>query len=657
MSESSSRHRFAEYRRQIRQRSSSKEVVTVSRRGATAGRHSRKLGDRQRSFGELFVAFWGLLRGFRGAVVFALAMLTLNTLLRLIPPAGTKLAIDSVLTRPPQPLPAVLQGLPLPSEPMGLLIAIAVAVTLVTLLATVVGLTGRWIATKTVNRTQVAIRRRVFEHAIRLPLGQVYSLKSGGVASLIREDAGGVSDLIFSMLYNPWRAIIQFVGSLIILTVVDWKLMVGGVLLLPAVWVTHRTWINRVRPLYRDIRKQRQSIDSSATETFGGIRVVRTFGRDRSEARRYVREGDFMVRQQLFTWWWSRTIEIVWEVLIPLASTLLLVYGGYQILQNELTLGDLMMFLVYLTMLLDPLATLAGSAVTFQNNLAGLDRVLDVLGQESELPTRPGAVAISKSATRGAMALREVHFRYPDTESEVLSGINLEIEAGQTVALVGRSGAGKTTLTNLIARFYDPTSGAVTLDGRDLRDIELHSLRRLLGIVEQDVFLFDGTIRDNIAYARRDASEADVYRAAEAAAAAEFIEKLPEGFDSWIGERGVKLSGGQRQRLAIARAILADPKILILDEATSNLDSESEQLIQESLAKLLEGRTAIVIAHRLSTIAGADKIVVMEEGRILETGTHRQLLQHGGTYREMVYLQMQSTEGGEKDAAAQLHAR
>lgn len=642
MPNSLSSRRFAEYRQQIRERKNVKEPVESHPHGAAGGPPavSRKLGERQRKFGELFVRFWGLLRGHRGPVLAAMAMLTVSTVLRLIPPAGTKVVIDSVLTDPPRPLPEVLGWLPLPSSGFGLLVAIALGVVVVTAVATLISLWGRWLATKTVNRAQVSIRREVFQHAIRLPLNKVQNLKSGGVSSLIREDAGGVAELIFSMLYNPWRAIIQFIGSLIILTLVDWKLMVGGALLLPAVWVTHRTWINRVRPLYRDIRKQRQSIDSSATETFGGIRVVRTFARDRSETRRYVREGDFMVRQQLFTWWWTRAIEIVWEVLIPLASTGLLVYGGYQILNNQLTLGDLMMFLVYLTMLLDPLATLAGSAVTFQNNLAGLDRVLDVLEESSELPTRVGAVSLSKESVRGAISIRGVDFAYPETESAVLSNVNVEIQAGQTVALVGRSGAGKTTLTNLIARFYDPTTGAIAIDGRDLRDIELDSFRRLLGIVEQDVFLFDGTIRDNIAYARRDATEEEVMAAAEAAAALEFIERLPEGMDAWIGERGVKLSGGQRQRLAIARAILADPKILVLDEATSNLDSESERLIQESLGRLLEGRTAIVIAHRLSTIMGADKIVVLEGGRVIEQGTHASLMADGGRYREMVQLQM-----------------
>jgi ATP-binding cassette subfamily B protein/subfamily B ATP-binding cassette protein MsbA len=243
----------------------------------------------------------------------------------------------------------------------------------------------------------------------------------------------------------------------------------------------------------------------------------------------------------------------------------------------------------------------------------------------------------------GEIRIRDVAFVYPDSEPTVLDSISLDVGAGETVALVGRSGAGKTTLTNLIARFYDPTSGSIHLDGRDLRDIELGSYRSLLGIVEQDVFLFDGTIRENIAYARRRVTETEIVAAADAAAADEFIRRLPDGYDSIIGERGVKLSGGQRQRIAIARAILADPKILILDEATSNLDSESERLIQNSLAELLQDRTAFVIAHRLSTITGADKIVVLEDGRIVEVGNHDELVAKGGRYQDMVHMQTEMT--------------
>ncbi len=631
-----SHRRFTEYRQEVRERNAKGEPPDPHGHDA---RSSKKLGTRQRGFFELFREFWRLISGHRLAIYATLALMTVGIALRLVPPLGTKLAIDSVLTRPPKPLPEWTSSISISDDPFTRLLLIAAVVTGVALMSTVVNLFSRWVATKTVNQTQVDIRRRVFEHTMKLPLHRVYSMKSGGVASLIREDAGGVSELIFSMLYNPWRAIVQFVGSLVILMFVDWKLMVGGLLLLPIVWVTHRTWINRIRPLYRDIRKQRQRIDSGATETFGGIRVVRTFSRDRSESSRFVREGDFLVRQQLFTWWWTRIIETIWEVVIPLASTGLLLYGGYQIIHDELTLGDLMMFLVYLTMLLDPLATIAASAVTFQNNLAGLDRVLDVLEIEDELPRRPGAKSVREADVAGAISLRNVCFAYPNTDTPVLTDVTLDVLPGQTVALVGRSGAGKTTLTNLIARFYDPTSGSILLDGKDLRDIDLASYRKLLGIVEQDVFLFDGTIRENIAYAKRRSSEEKIIHAAHAAAAHEFIQRLPDGYDTLIGERGVKLSGGQRQRLAIARAILADPRILVLDEATSNLDSESERLIQQSLAELMVGRTSFVIAHRLSTITGADKIVVLDDGRIIESGTHEELLHRAGRYHDMIQLQ------------------
>ncbi|TWT65965.1 ABC transporter ATP-binding protein [Allorhodopirellula solitaria] len=663
MAVSPSRRRFDDYRATVQERHRQGGAGSASSThaphhghsdvdGSRAARSQKKIGDRTRSFFELFSAFWQLIQGHRGPIIAALGLLSVGIAIRLIPPLGTKLAIDSVLTVPARPLPEWLVAVPGVTSilgdpavsPMRTLVAIALVVTVLTAVGTMINLLGRWLATKSVNKAQVSIRRRVFEHSMRLPLHHVYAMKSGGVASLIREDAGGVADLIFSMLYNPWRAIVQFCGSLVILMFVDWKLMVGGLILLPVVWVTHRTYINRIRPLFRDVRKQRQRIDSGATETFGGIRVVRTFSRSRTESSRYVREGDFLVRQQLFTWWWMRIIETIWEVVIPLASTGLLLYGGYQIIHGQLTLGDLMMFLVYLTMLLDPLATLAGSAVTFQNNLAGLDRILDVLEVDEELPSREGAARLSSQTQGGAISIRGVSFHYPASETPVLQDVSIEIAAGQTVALVGRSGAGKTTLTNLIARFYDPTAGEIHYNGVDLRDIELSSYRALLGIVEQDVFLFDGTIHENIAYARPKANRPDVIAAASAAAADEFILKMELGYDTVIGERGVKLSGGQRQRLAIARAILADPQILILDEATSNLDSQSERLIQSSLSDLLQDRTAVVIAHRLSTIAGADLIVVLEDGRVLETGTHAELLARGGHYQDMVNLQMnQST--------------
>jgi ATP-binding cassette subfamily B protein/subfamily B ATP-binding cassette protein MsbA len=573
----------------------------------------------------------------------ALSTLTVATLLSLLPPAATKLAIDSVFGG--LPLPDALAGwLPPATRPHALLNAIVIAVAAIAVISAAMHLWGRWAATRTTKRLQVETRRKVFEHAVRLPLSRIHQLKSGGVSSLLREDAGAVGELVFGLLYNPWRAIIQLLGSLTVLALTDWRLLLGSLILLPAVWVSHRTWISRIRPIFRDIRATRQDIDSHATEAFGGMRVVRGFARERSESSRFVRGGHYMARQEILAWWWSRIVEIAWALIIPLASAGLLWYGGGRVLAGAITPGDLVMFLAYLVMLLGPVEALAASATQLQTSLAALDRVLDLLDEPRELPAESTQVALDRSAVRGAIAVRQVSFTYLGGSAPVLEGIDFDVPAGRTVALVGPSGSGKTTLCNLIARFHDPTAGSITIDGRDLRSCELESYRRLLGIVEQDVFLFDGTIRENIAYADRGASLERVHAAATAASIATFIESLPEGYQTLVGERGVRLSGGQRQRIAIARALLADPRILILDEATSNLDTESEQLIQHALRLLFTGRTTFVIAHRLSTIRDADLILVLDRGRVIERGTHTELMAASGRYRAMVLAQVRGED-------------
>ncbi|MEO1994113.1 MAG: ABC transporter ATP-binding protein, partial [Planctomycetaceae bacterium] len=624
----SSRARFDNYRDDVKSRS------LPSGKGHSAA-PERGRRQRLRTGRELVQRFFGLLRPFRWHVGWILFSLTVATVLALIPPAGTKFVVDYVLTDHPLP-DSIASRFPAFTDRKTLLMVTVIAVVTISLCKIVVHIWGRWYATRITKRIQLDVRRRVFEHAVRLPLHRVQEIRSGGVASILREDGGSVGDLVFGLLYNPWRAIIQLVGSLLILAWVDWTLLLGALILLPLVYFSHHTWIARIRPQFRAIRRQREFIDAGAAEAFAGMRIVRAFSRQRREAGRFVLENNLMARKELFAWWWMRIVEMVWEAMIPLTSAALMLYGGWKVIDGALTVGDLMMFLVYLLMLLQPLAILAQSATQFQNSLSGLDRILDLLDEPQEMRPTPDSLRISHSDVAGRIVFHNVTFQYPETDEPALENINLEVAPGQIVALVGPSGSGKTTLCNLVARFYDPQSGAVELDGRDLRDYDVESYRSLLGVVEQDVFLFDGTIAENINYANREASEGQVRAAADAAHASEFIDRQVNGMDTLIGERGVRLSGGQRQRLAIARAILADPRVLILDEATSNLDTESERLIQTSLAGLMEGRTSFVIAHRLSTIAGADLICVIEHGRIVQTGTHDELMASGGRYRVMV---------------------
>ena len=505
--------------------------------------------------------FFSLLSSFRLQIVWILVSLTLATLLGLIPPAGTKFLLDYVLTSRPLPesfvawFPSLVDA-----TPKSVLLYTLLAVVAISLVKIFIHICSRWYATRITKRIQLDVRRRVFEHAVRLPLHRVQEIRSGGVASILREDGGSVGELVFGLMYNPWRAVIQLVGSFLVLAWVDWTLLCGAVVLLPLVFLTHRTWINRIRPQFRAIRKQRELIDAGAAEAFAGMRVVRAFSRQKREAGRFITDNNLMARKELYSWWWMRVVEMIWEAMIPISSGALLFYGGWRVIDGGLTIGDLMMFLVYLLMLLEPLATLANSATQVQNSLSGLDRILDLLDEPREMQSTEDSIRINRDTVLGDISFQDVTFTYPGTDSPALRDINLDIRGGQVVALVGPSGAGKTTLCNLVARFYDPTAGRVLLDGRNLTEYDVESFRSLLGVVEQDVFLFDGSIADNIAYARRDASDHELRAAATAANAMEFINRLTDGLDTLIGERGVRLSGGQRQRLAIARAYPGGPQ-------------------------------------------------------------------------------------------------
>jgi len=409
--------------------------------------------------------------------------------------------------------------------------------------------------------------------------------------------------------------------------------------IVPAAMVISFIAARRVRPIYRSLRKDVEQIDGRVGEAFSGIRVVRAFRRELQELLTYMVGRHTVLRKELFAHRRELVLWTSWGLLQAGVNVVIVWYGGYMNIAGGASIGDIMAFQWYSFLLLGPVWQIVNSFSELQRSLAAMERVFDVLAMDDDKPDRPGA----RDAPLMVDEIRfdNVEFAYREGQP-VVRDFDVVVPGGSVIALVGRSGAGKTTVTDLVARFHDPTRGRILLNGVDIRDFRLRSYRELLAIVQQDVFLFDGSVRENIAYGRHQATNAEIEDAARRANAHEFIVRLPEQYETFIGERGVKLSGGQQQRLAIARAILARPQILILDEATSNLDTESEQLIQASMATLLAGRTTFVIAHRLSTIHRADLILLMDDGRVIERGSHNELMSESGAYYSMVRRQMES---------------
>ena len=488
-------------------------------------------------------------------------------------------------------------------------------------------------------RVVVSLRRALFERMLHLPLDQLTKLKTGGIISRLTGDVNMTTGLLQLGLVSPGVSLIRLVIALSMLVYLNWQLALFGLTLIPLAVLVSFVVSKRIRPIYRSVRDDASQVDARVGETFGGIRIVRGFQRESTEEQGHAVGRHAIVRKQLFAHRRELALWTVWGFLLASINLVAMWFGGMLQIRGQASIGDIMAFQWYAMLLLNPVWQIVNTMSELQRSLAAMERVFDVLESDIDKPDRPDAIDAPERVE--SLSFDHVSFEYVEG-STVLSDFDLKVPGGATVALVGRSGAGKTTVADLVARFYDPTSGAIRLNGIDLRDLRLASYRKLLGIVQQETFLFDGTVTENIAYGRPNASQAEIVEAARRANAHEFIYELENGYGTVIGERGVRLSGGQAQRLSIARAILADPQILILDEATSNLDSESEQLIQQSLEELLKGRTTFVIAHRLSTITEADLIVVLEDGEIIELGTHERLMAAGRTYAEMVARQQEA---------------
>jgi ATP-binding cassette subfamily B protein len=494
-------------------------------------------------------------------------------------------------------------------------------------------------------KVMLSLRQSLFDRLLHLPLPKLWDMKTGGILSRLTGDVDTTTGLMQMAVVSPAVSLIRLIIAVVVLLTLNWRLALTALAIIPGVVLMSFTLARRVRPIYRSLRKDAEQIDGRVGETFSGIRVVRAFGREMRELLDYMRGRHTVLRKELFAHRRELFLWTSWWLLIAGVNVVIVWYGGYLNIVGRASIGDIMAFQWYTFLLLNPVWNIVNSFSELQRSLAAMERVFEVLGMEDDKPDRPGA----RDAPRLVREIRfeDVAFEYREG-MPVVRDFSVTVEGGKVVALVGRSGAGKTTVTDLVARFHDPTSGRILLNGSDIRDFRLDSYRDLLAIVQQDVFLFDGSVRDNIAYGRHDATDAEIEDAARRANAHEFIDRLPDRYDTFVGERGVKLSGGQQQRLAIARAILKSPQILILDEATSNLDTESEQLIQASMASLLAGRTTFVVAHRLSTIRRADEILLMEDGRVVERGTHQELMDARGLYYDMVLRQME-TDGQPKE--------
>ena len=487
------------------------------------------------------------------------------------------------------------------------------------------------------TRVMLSLRRTLFTQLVNLPLPKLWDMKTGGILSRLTGDIDTTTGILQSAIISPTIAVIRLIIILAILLTKNWQLAIAALAIIPGAMLMSFASSRRIRPIYRSMRKDAEIIDGRVGETFSGIRVVRAFGREMRELMVYMVGRHAVLRKELFANRRETVLWTSWGLLVSGVSVVIVWYGGYLVIQGRATVGQMIAFQWYAFLLLNPVWNIVNSFSELQRSLAAMERVFEILAMPGDKPDKPDAVDAPRVVRN--IAFEDVEFEYREGRP-VVSNFSVKVSGGTVVALVGRSGAGKTTVTDLVARFHDPTRGRILVNDTDIRDFRLKTYRDLLAIVPQDVFLFDGSVRDNIAYGRHDATHAEVEDAARRANAHEFIDKLPDRYETFVGERGVKLSGGQQQRLAIARAILKSPQILILDEATSNLDTESEQLIQASMATLLAGRTTFIIAHRLSTIRRADLILLMDDGRVIERGTHDSLMASRGMYFDMVQRQV-----------------
>jgi ATP-binding cassette subfamily B protein len=497
--------------------------------------------------------------------------------------------------------------------------------------------TGEFVA----QRVAYDIRNDIYNHLQRLSFAYHDKAQTGQIMQRATQDVEGIRMFMSLGVIRLVYVVVLLFATLTVMILTSWQLALVSWAFIPVTAAISIRMTTLLRPIWLEVQNLQGRVGVVLQENLSGMRVVKAFGREREEQEKFDAEA-----QELFTnSYRTNRIQATYSPLLNLTWATAMVatgwFGAYQILNGTLSIGDLTKFMLYLTMLQMPVRSIGFVTMFWARASTSGQRIYEILDAESAVQEKPDAFELA--GARGHVRFEDVSFGY-DLISPVLRHIDIEAKPGEIIALLGQTGSGKTTVVNLMPRFYDVTGGAITIDGHDIREVTLASLRRTFGIVQQDVFLFSATIRENIAYGSPDATDEDIFDAAKLARIHDFIMTLPDGYDTWVGERGITLSGGQKQRVSIARTLLLDPKILVFDDSTSSVDTETEYLIQQALAELMKGRTTFVIAQRLRTVKSADQILVLQDGKLVERGRHEELIEQDGLYRQIYDLELRDQE-------------